>query len=310
MRLKSKITVSVVLLVTLLFSLFTVCSVAAGGSTVYLTPNDNWRSDNARFAVYTWNDAGEYQWIDMTDSDGNGIYQATLPAGYLNLIFCRMDPNKQNGWSDNKCWNQTNDFVFDGTNNHYVMSSSAWNKGEGKWTVYDANACAHSYGADSKCTKCGEELFYIIAGYVYKNGETYAQGDNTTLFGSKWDVSDENNKMEYDPNLGCYVKVYENVAKGEYAFKVAENKSWDVSYGDNGGNFHLIVEEDGSTVVITFKDGKVTYASSRSVAPDENPEEKPEDPTIDKNPPVQRLNFFQKIWLAITNFFKRLFGRG
>ena len=43
--------------------------------------------------------------------------------------------------------------------------------------------------------------------------------------------------------------------------------------------------------------------------PDETPDEIP-DETPDETPsePVVELNFFQKIWIAILNFFKKLFG--
>lgn len=315
MRSKVKSIVSITLVLFTLLGVFSVTSFAAeGDSTIYLTPNANWLKDNARFALYTWIDGGDYQWIDMTDDDGDGVYQATLPGGYTNIIFCRMDPNKPNGWSDNKTWNQTNDLIYDGVNNHYTIGSAAWSNGDGAWSSYKPNTCAHKYNENSICTKCGAELFYIVAGYLYKNGDVYAEGDNTTIFGSKWDVKDENNRMKYDPAYGCYVIIYENVAKGEYAFKVAENKSWDVSYGDDGDNCHLVVEEDGSMVVITLKDGKVTFASDRIDAPDD-PEQKPDDAPDgemdseeNNEPPVKKLNFFQKIWLAITNFFKKLFG--
>ena len=166
-----------------------------------------------------------------------------------------------------------------------------------------------------------------------KDGDTYREGDNATLFVSKWDVTDENNRMTYDESLECYIKVYENVAKGEYHFKIAENKSWDVSFGHDGGNCYLKVEEDGSRVVITLKDGNVTCAATKVVKPEEKPTETPNetpetnpDNTPDKTPentpdntpeqkpedktdgPAVKLNFFQRIFLAIKTFFRRLFG--
>ncbi len=312
-----KILLSLLILLTLLVSMITLTAYAADGDTVlYLTPNSNWKSDNARFAMYVWIEDGDHQWIDMTDPDGDGVYEGILPAGYTNLIFCRMDPSKPNGWSDNKTWNQTKDLVYDGTNNNYKVASGAWSKGEGSWSVFDSSACAHSYENDV-CTKCGEELFYIVAGNVMKDGDIYREGDNSTLFVSKWDETDENNKMLYDAESECYLKIYENVAKGEYHFKIAENKSWDVSYGHDGGNCYLNVEEDGSMVVISFKDGSITCAAKVIQAP--NDSEQTEDPgapdtpespdgTDDGNEPEVKLNFFQRIWRAIVNFFKTLFG--
>ena len=336
MKRSTKFLAAVIIIFTLMMSILPLTAVAANKETViYLVPNENWKKDNARFAMYVWSSDDDYKWIDMTDADGNGIYEGVLPAGYTNIIFGRMDPNKVNGWSDNKCWNQTDNLVYDGTNNMYTVAEGAWSKGDGKWSVYDVNVCAHDYGTDNICTKCGKELFYIVAGYVFKDGENYAEGDNTTLFGSKWDVTDENNRMEYDPESGCYIKIYENVAKGEYEFKIAVNKSWDESYGDSNntknGNFHLVVEKSGSTVLITLKDGKVTFACSVPLVPENKPEgtpdneententqnpgstnqptEKPGASTDDTNEPEVKLNFFQRIWLAITNFFARIFGK-
>lgn len=307
----NRILLSITLLVSLLLALVPVSAIAAGGSKIYFTPNSNWRSDNARFAMYTWIQDGDYLWIELTDGDSDGVYEGILPDGYTNVIFARLDPDEDHtGWSTT--WNQTDDLVFDGVKNHYTVGSGAWDKGEGSWSVFDPDACAHTYGEDSKCTKCGVELFYIIAGNVMKDGETYREGDNSTLFGSKWDVTDENNRMEYVPEDGCYVKVYENVARGEYHFKVAENKSWDISYGQDGGNCYLNVEADGSTVIITFKDGNVTSASALPQKPVETPDdttdEMPEDDEESTESPAVKLNFFQRIWLAIKTFFRRLFG--
>ena len=333
-----KLLISLTLLLTMLVGMFGITSFAAvDGTTVYFAPDSNWRSDNARFAIYAFKGSNDYKWIEMTDDDGDDIYEAVVPSEYTKIIFCRLDPdNTHNGWS--ATWNQTVDLTLPTNGDNLFTITNPWGsdsngkKGEGKWSLFSPDACNHDYGTDCICTKCGHELFYIVAGYLYKNGDVYAEGDNTTIFGSKWDVTDENNRMEYDPQAGCYVMIYENVAKGEYAFKIAENKSWDVSYGWDGGNCYIKVEESGSTVVITLKDGNITCAADLPLvpekpedkpndntdktpendadkAPDENHGDKSDDTTIgNENPPVERLNFFQRIWLAITNFFKKLFG--
>ena len=319
-----KIIAALLATIMLLLSMTALTAFAADGEAmIYLTPNDNWKKDNARFAIYTWITDGDYLWIDMTDSDNNGIYEAAIPAGYTNVIFCRLTPNDtHNGWSTT--WNQTNDLVYDGTKNHYTVGSGAWSKGEGSWSVYDESACAHNY-VNGICSNCGAELVYIIAGNVMKADGEYRSGDNSTLFVSKWDVEDEYNRMTYDAESGCYIKIYEGVAAGEYHFKVVENKSWDISYGDGEGNCYLKVEQDGSTVVITFKDGNITSAASRPIIekPNQSEDNKNEnkddvvdtdktpdgsDKTAGTNEPEVKLNFFQKIWKAITDFFKKIFG--
>ncbi|MBR5865880.1 MAG: fimbrillin family protein, partial [Alistipes sp.] len=105
-------------------------------TVLYLQPNANWNVDNARFAAYMWNDAGD-TWFDLTLVEGEeNIYEFTLPEGYSNLIFCRMNPSATaNNW-DNK-WNQTNDLNVptDGTN-LYTIAEGAWDKGAGTWSTY------------------------------------------------------------------------------------------------------------------------------------------------------------------------------
>ena len=313
MKRTQKILAAVIAVVMLFMSMAALASFAADDVVIYLTPNSNWKKDNARFAIYTWTSDSDYKWIDMTDSDKDGIYEGILPSGYTNIIFCRLTPSdSHNGWSTT--WNQTADLVYDGTNNHYTIDSDSWNKGS--WSAYYNNECDHKY-VDEICENCGEELFYIIAGNVMKADGEYREGDNSTLFVSSWDEKDESNRMTYDKESECYVKIYENVAAGEYHFKVVKNKSWDTSYGKDGGNFYLLIEEDGSTVVITFKDGNVTYATGHIDAP-----EKPEnsdgandtddsdnsDESKENDRPEEKLNFFQRIWKAITDFFKKLFG--
>ena len=303
-------------------------SAADEGTTIYFIPGSDWATDDAIFAMYVWSTTSDYKWIEMTDDNDDGIYEGVVPSGYNNVIFARLDPDGDHiGWS--ATWNQTVDHTLQDNGDNLFTITSPWKcskdekKGDGSWSKYDANACAHDYGNDCVCKKCGNELFYIIAGNVMKKDGEYMKGDNATLFVSKWDVEDENNRMVYDEEAGCFIKVYENVAAGEYHFKIAENKSWDVSYGDGEGNVYLLVEEDGSTVIITFNKGTIKCAAGVVESADKN--ETPDNSDTDndsnvsdednsdkdnsnKNEAPQKLNFFQKIWLAIKNFFSKLFG--
>ena len=335
MRRTTKLLAAFLILITMLLTILPLTAFAADeGTTLYFVPGSDWSTDNARFAAYVWIEGADHIWIEMADEDGDGVYEFVVPAGYNNIIFVRLNPKETHtGWSTK--WNQTIDYTIPDNGDNLFTITNPWKcsasseKGDGKWSKYDSSICVHTYGDDKKCTKCGEELSYIIAGYVYKDKgtDTYADGDNTTLFGSKWDETDENNRMEYDPTAGCYVKIYENVAKGKYAFKVVENKSWDVNYGWDGENCIIEVEEDGSMVVITFKSGTITCAADRPIIPadpedttdstDKTPENKPDNGSTEQGKdnlngdneesPV-KLNFFQKIWKAILDFFRKLFG--
>ena len=95
---------------------------------LYLKPNDNWKTDNARFAAYFM--LGEnVEWVDMTDSDGDSIYEVVTPNtyDYDAVIFCRMNPSTtENNW-DNK-WNQTDDLSLVYFTEHPVYHVMAWDK--------------------------------------------------------------------------------------------------------------------------------------------------------------------------------------
>ena len=102
-------------------------------TVLYLTPNANWKIDGARFAAYFFGN-GEV-WVDMTDEDGDGIYEVVVPEGFVNIIFCRMNPSAAaNNWTNK--WNQTADLKVptDGTN-MFTVKEGTWDKGGGTWSV-------------------------------------------------------------------------------------------------------------------------------------------------------------------------------
>ena len=109
--------------------------VAPSDVVLYLKPNANWKNDNARFAAYFFGN-GE-TWVDMTLVEGEtDIYAVTVPAGFVDIIFCRMSPTAAaNNW--NNKWNQTADLKVptDGTN-LYTVKENTWDNGGGTWSVY------------------------------------------------------------------------------------------------------------------------------------------------------------------------------
>jgi hypothetical protein len=114
-------------------------SMTAFSAKLYLTPNANLKIDNARFAAYFFGN-GE-KWVSMTKVAGEtDLYEVEAPAGYPNVIFCRMNPSASaNNW--NNKWNQTADLqVPTNTQNHYTVKEGTWDKGGGTWTVYAPEA--------------------------------------------------------------------------------------------------------------------------------------------------------------------------
>ena len=49
---------------------------AATTETIYFKPNSNWRQANAKFDAWTWGGSSADAWIDFSDPDGDGTYEA------------------------------------------------------------------------------------------------------------------------------------------------------------------------------------------------------------------------------------------
>ena len=167
--------------------------IAATPTILYLTPNSNWTQANARFAAYFFGN-GE-KWVDMTDGDGDGIYEVAVPSGYPNVIFCRMNPSASaNNW--NNKWNQTGDLTIptDGKN-RFTVKSGTWDGATTTWSTYTPPV-------------------YTIAG-------------SPAVLGSDWSVDDTNNDMTKQ-NDGTYYLAKENVKlvkDTEYQYKVVRDHS-------------------------------------------------------------------------------------
>lgn len=137
-RIGSLLLILAMVLTTLPFTPKYEVKAAGTGTTLYLQPNENWKKDNARFALYYFNDSGN-GWASMSDSDGDGIYEGVVQEGYSNVIFCRMNPSAtDNNW-DNR-WNQTADLkVPTDETNCYTVADNTWDKGGGTWSTFTPN---------------------------------------------------------------------------------------------------------------------------------------------------------------------------
>ncbi len=234
-----KILVALLVLMTILMSLVVTtipASAANVDTSIYLKPNSNWTQASAWFSIYTWGGSAGEKWIKMTDWDGDGIYEGTLPAGYTNLIFCRMNNASSTlGWSN--VWNQTNDLTFDGTKNLYTVSSGAWSNGAGTWSAFSAPT-------------------FTVA------------GNSADVFGTEWDPTNSANNMAF--SNGTYSITYKSVDAGAYTFKCTKNNTWDFAIGgtgsnaDSDGNYKYTVDEGNCTLTITLKQGVISVSANYS----------------------------------------------
>ena len=110
---------------------------------VYLRPNGTWLSDKAIFYAYAFNRYGDNEWIELTTqkTDFTGAFGGTIPAGYSDVIFVRINPNAaEPSWNDDVEWNQSVDYVIpvNTTNNRFIIgekvtSGSDKDKYQGSW---------------------------------------------------------------------------------------------------------------------------------------------------------------------------------
>jgi len=138
----------------LLMALTAALSMSA--TTLFFHPNENWRKDNARFAVKT-----PSTWFDLALVPGeDGIYSAVVGDLPDNVIFYRMDPSKKENILANK-WNETNEMSIPYGENLYIMDEGVWDRGGGYWTKYAATPAEGSLymwngiGSTSKGTEVG-----------------------------------------------------------------------------------------------------------------------------------------------------------
>ena len=222
MRKLSKILVLVLVLMTMITAISSLglTTSAATTRTIYLKPNSNyWGQANAWFDAWTWGGSSADAWVTFTDSNYDGIYEATIPADRTGMKILRKDPaSTAHDWNS---WNSTGDLTITSSKNCFSITS--WSGGS--WSSIAAPS------ADFTLTVVG------------------AAG----LAGTEWDLSNAENDMTLVSGR-TYEKTFTGVAAGTYEFKVAANHAWTYSWGSGSNNASVTVAKDNSTVVVTFNE--------------------------------------------------------
>jgi hypothetical protein len=102
-----------------------------------------WAGDQSgRFAAYFFNKGDQSvtgKWVDMIE--GYDVYYCDIPIDqeYLNVIFCRMNPDKDNGWDEGKVWHQTDDLdIIDGDQYTITEFGGDGQHAKGDWSIISA----------------------------------------------------------------------------------------------------------------------------------------------------------------------------
>ena len=209
---------------------------------IYLQPNSNWVVDGARFAVYTWVDGAGDKWVDMVDSDGDGIYEVVKSELNSNIIFCRMNPSTTNNNWDNK-WNQTTDLVIptDGSN-LYTIADGAWDKGNGTWSTYNSAPVAESVEATLKFDDKSKRTTFSTSQQVWEE-------NGIALINDK--ASSTSSVADYSKPIRCYAKSKITVT--------APGKITSIVFDCNSTSYATALKNSiGSTAAVSVSSDKVT----------------------------------------------------
>lgn len=150
----------------------------------------------------------------------------------------------------------------DTPNEFKIALNHSWDVAYGKDGGKDNNSLTVSETAKYTVTfTFVNDDTHLLTAVAVKTGEaTVAEktwtmaGSGVELFGTEWDPANTDNDLAKISD-GYYELVKENVTleAKDYKFKVCANHAWDESYGDNGADMVLTVENAGLyNVTFTF----------------------------------------------------------
>jgi hypothetical protein len=207
--------------------------------------------------------------------EGEGVFRTLINSGDTWTV-AGVKPICDNSWdpSDVKAEMQT----ADGVTYTYTKEDIVLEKGTNyEFKIVKGHAWGEEYPSQNFSFDVDETAKYkvtitfnsetkdIEADYV-KTGEAEAATHVYSVIGTingNWDVDTDMTKGAD----GLYAAVFEDVKAGDYKFKVRVDHDWSVAYP--GSDYALKVDNDGSTVTITFnedsKEVKATVAAGTGI---------------------------------------------
>lgn len=191
---------------------------------IYLVPNDGWKADGAWFSAHFFNSTEGFADVKMTDDNGDGIYECSVPADMENVLFCRMNP---------------------------AYTEFAWNE-EG---ATDENLHVWNQTADEAIGVEPDNYYYILdwATGIWGNKDGYELPVRTLGIiglGGNWDV-DTDMTLE-----GDYYTLMNVTVAATDSFKVRANDAWTENYGIASSATADAVAIEKDTMYSLVQDGK------------------------------------------------------
>lgn len=215
---------------------------------VYFRPNNEWKTDNARFAAYFYIEVDgqdtEHKWMSLLPTETDGLYWCDLPMQdnngntkyYNRVIFCRMTPSDTyNKWENR--WNEaeTQDIL---NINCFTIKDGEWGKGNGE---YSNNKPATGYWS-----LINDKATYNVTLYSCSFGE-YGFIYNNVEY-----TSPESGNITYQIPINATVKVFSRPYSKEYRGDVMVNQSgtkWEITPDNPFLNItcHTILDDNYKT---------------------------------------------------------------
>lgn len=158
--------------------------------TFYLKPNDNWMSDNAKFAIYYYVNDDIKGWSDMMTrvaDEKDVYYTTTIPGGFTTVIFVRFNSSattpRWNAYNDEGyVWNQTQNMAIE--ENKDLCTISDWTTGA--WSKFTATPWVVDSNSKLKVFKNGDQPG---VGSLQHPGWAAESGIYMTFPSAAWDKS-------------------------------------------------------------------------------------------------------------------------
>ena len=137
-------------------------------TTVFLKPHDEWKFNNARFAIYYWNNNGN-GWVDLEQlTCDDEYYTADVPVGYSDIKFVRLNPaNKDHNFNDGTCWNRTTDLTLPTNGNNLYDLTKIYLKPNANWKSDGARFAAYFFHSDYNDDKAWMSMLSTNENGVY-----------------------------------------------------------------------------------------------------------------------------------------------
>ena len=260
-------------------------------TTVYLKPSNDWKANNARFAIYWWN-GNNNGWVEMT-ADCNSTttyYYGDVPVGVSNFQFVRLNPagkgnaTKNDGLHFDFAWNQTGNLTIQNGKYLYDLTQSPkkhmYLKPNANWlTTWDngnktARYAAYFFGGNSGdkwVSMSIEDATY----HVYKCD--IPSGDYPKVIFCRMNPDNQTNNWDDDKRWTQTIDL--DILDGKNLFTIADNAGtdkdnkangewstwWDNCYWSNSTPTYTVTytQPTGGTISVTAADGRnITSGSS------------------------------------------------